>query len=298
MENKLGKTALYICAGRAMETIDRPESEWLFEDKYAKEISGDYGFEFMKIVAQLLPKKLDEKTRIRMLADSVSIRTKYIDDIIKKHQHDIKQYVFFGIGGDSRSYRLIDKDSIVFEIDLPEVIDYRVAVFNRLNAKPNCDLKTIKCDITNMAQWVNQLKELGFNKDKKTLFLIEGVLMYLKQEDCEKLLENISRLSVKDSLLVGDMLSEAHLTSESTNPLRALWKEWGSEVVTGCTYPEKMIDKYNFITTVDAFGSTKAYFGRIDKDSLAFYQKYSRGCPEEEAIPRNLFFWSIKTTDH
>ena len=56
----------------------------------------------------------------------VAIRTRYFDDFIVYSLPDISQVVLLGSGLDTRAYRLpLTASTTIFEIDLPEIIDWR-----------------------------------------------------------------------------------------------------------------------------------------------------------------------------
>jgi len=115
----------------------------------------------------------------------VGHRTVLLDDIINKavFQTNIKQIVNLGCGLDTRPYRMnLPADLKFFEIDVPEIIKYKTHILDSMNAKPTCKLVRITMDLSKENDWVNQLMQAGFNKNELSLFLIEGVLIYLKQE--------------------------------------------------------------------------------------------------------------------
>lgn len=85
-----------------------------------------------------------------------------------------------------------------FELDSPSVLhakDYLLrgvkgTVLNR---------SSIPCNVSEPEGWVDQIKTAGFKASEPTAYILEGLLMYLDNEEVKVLLENIGRLSGKGS---------------------------------------------------------------------------------------------------
>jgi len=208
----LGKTALYICAARAKETRDRSPSERLFSDPYAEILAGEYGFEYLKAEPNLEIKSI--------------VRTAYFDKVIEKALSidNIQQFVILAVGGDCRPYRLENlKNCKVFEIDMPDLIQYRKQILEGLGAKCSGELFSIGLDLRNHEILAEKLMEKGFSPFKKSIFLIEGLLHYLTLVDVESLIKSISDICLKGSIITGDINSVGFFTSESTEKEREVW---------------------------------------------------------------------------
>ena len=288
LSNPLGKTALYTCAARAYETKNRPISEALFNDPYAEVLSGEYGFGYIKAIAETFKYDIPLEIKVKYYADTVSVRTAYFDKVLEKALEidKIKQIIILAVGGDCRPYRMnFPNDCKIFELDLPDVIEYRNKILKDLGAKCSCELITLGSDITNGDIWMKQLKERGFNDEKKSLFLLEGLLMYLKNEEIEALLKNISLLCASGSILAGDVLSDESLKSEKAKMFHETWSVWGSPMVSSCSYPEKLIEKFVFDCKVNVFGDQGANFGRFPNYPNELL---------EEGNPRHFYFSAIK----
>ena len=288
ISSPLGKTALYICACRAYETKNRPLFEVLFNDPFAEKLAGEYGFAFLKVMAESIEYDMPLEAKINIFANSISIRTAYFDKVL---QHALEadkseQIVIFAVGGDCRPFRMsFPQNCKIFEFDLPEVILYRSTILKELGAKCPCQLISLGCDLTKPEIWIKKLKENGFDASKKTFFLLEGLLMYLKNEERETLLKNISDLCAEGSIIAGDFLSDEYLTSETNKKFLDLWNIWGSPIVSTCSNPEKLIDKLGFVCKVNTFGDVDTNFGRFPN-----YPKHRL----EEGSVRILYFSGIK----
>ncbi|EGC31459.1 hypothetical protein DICPUDRAFT_50193 [Dictyostelium purpureum] len=151
----------------------------------------------------------------------VAFRTKYIDQIImdglsqKGSIANLNATAFFytqvvicGAGLDSRALRLpIPKHASVFEIDLPQVIEFKKRVLEKSTQviKPHsqCKINHISGDIVKEGdRWISSLLDAGFNPAMHTLWVMEGLLMYLTEEEIGTLLGAVGMLSAPNSKLL------------------------------------------------------------------------------------------------
>ncbi len=165
--NPLGRTAaLYVCACRAFESKrEKP----LFVDPYAESLAGSYGIELLTAMAKELAYEAPLEAKIEFLAKDAVVRTAFFDEHISKTitEKAIDQLVILAVGGDCRPYRLdCLKSCTTFEIDLPDVIEYRKNVLNSLGAKPRGKLVSIAIDL-NDPSWPLKLIESQFDPKKK-----------------------------------------------------------------------------------------------------------------------------------
>jgi methyltransferase (TIGR00027 family) len=118
-------------------------------------------------------------------------RTCYMDKILQKSLEDgIRQVVILGAGMDSRPYRNMVKEEIVFfEVDYPEVL-----------GKIPSSVFFVPIDF-NTQSLEEAMAQVDFSLKEKTLFIWEGVTQYISHEAAEEVLRFISG-SQKGSLLV------------------------------------------------------------------------------------------------
>jgi methyltransferase (TIGR00027 family) len=132
-------------------------------------------------------------------------RTKFIDQIYNSLPSTIEQVLIFGAGFDSRAIRFSKelKNAKVFELDAPVTQQAKLHRFAERNINFPPNVKFIAIDF-NKESLVEKLAEAGFQKNRKCLFLLEGLTYYLDEEAIESTLHLISDYSEKDSLLVFD----------------------------------------------------------------------------------------------
>jgi methyltransferase (TIGR00027 family) len=88
----------------------------------------------------------------------------------------------------------------VFEIDTPDLIDFKQRTLAAMDVEARCRRTVVAADLRD--DWVTPLVENGFRPTAASVWLVEGLLMYL--DDSEPLLRTIGELSAPGSHLVLD----------------------------------------------------------------------------------------------
>ena len=261
LENPLGRTALFICACRAFES---KQARPLFVDPYAEKLAGKCGLEILSGIAERieLPFKASLEVKIELLSKAFVARTAFLDEQITKAitTKSIDQLVILAVGGDCRPYRMdCLKGCTIFEIDFPDVIEYRKNVLNSMGAVPKGKLVSISMDL-NDPNWAIKLIESQFDCKKKTIFLVEGLLMYLTFEEVDNILKQISELCVEGSVLLGDLYNREFI--EHVNKI----KEWEKSVMKShCSQPDELLKRFGFDCIYYQIGvNEEANFGKFD----------------------------------
>jgi methyltransferase (TIGR00027 family) len=112
----------------------------------------------------------------------VIARTKYIDAIFKHAlAEQFEQILIFGAGFDTRALRFhkaIGKTR-VFELDVPMTQQAKIDQYHKrhLEVPPSLTFIAIDFDKESLS---TRLDEAGFYKQQRSLFILEGLLMYLQ----------------------------------------------------------------------------------------------------------------------
>ena len=126
-----------------------------------------------------------------------AVNYKYLLNEIKL---GLKQYVILGSGYDTSGYLVNDKIN-VFELDRCEVIDDKINRIKKTNID-NRNVKYISCDFNK--DWINSLISNNFDCDKKSMFSILGVSYYLEKNVFFDMLECISNIVSRGSIILFD----------------------------------------------------------------------------------------------
>jgi methyltransferase (TIGR00027 family) len=288
----LTRTAQYIARGRALETAKGADKR-LFCDPFADAFAGQAGAEFLDAISKEL--KLPQQA----LADYVAVRTKFLDNCVMDKlvgPGAIKQLVICAVGGDSRSRRLpLSGDAHVYELDLPETMDYRRSVFSTQDAiRPSCEVTELSVDLS-ADDWSDKLQAAGFDPSLPSFILIEGLLMYLTVPQRQTFIEKLSKLCCPGSVIAGDVLSYQHLVHSSTQLLRATWAREGSPILSGLDTPEIFFSEFGFVVTAKEFGQDETVdFGYISDAAKDFY--FVAAPRGKVDVPRNFLFYGCKSS--
>ena len=187
--------------------------------------------------------------------EAVILRTRFFDDLVLAAvSSGCRQVVLTGAGLDSRAFRLgMPHDVCVYELDKPEVLDFKEQVIQHTKTRPECQRVVVPLDLASPT-WPHKLLEAGFEVSALSIWILEGVVPYLSSEETERLFAAITRLSA-----IGSRLSFDHDSGSPDDPMTrardlpsmsdivAMWKGgligdakglldrfgWSSEVIDG-----------------------------------------------------------------
>jgi methyltransferase (TIGR00027 family) len=144
------------------------------------------------------------------LSDLVIARTLYFDRIIESAIGTIDQFVLMGAGYDTRAYRGANPHQITFfELDQPDVQAHKLQAL--ANANISCNhVHFVNVDFTRDDVF-EKLAEAGYDPAKKTLFLWEGVTLYLSEAEVRKTMRSVSSHACKNSILLADIYANRML---------------------------------------------------------------------------------------
>lgn len=158
--------------------------------------------------------KYDKATRSQV---GTCIRVRHFDALTRRFldEHDDPVVVSLGCGLDSRGSRVgIDK-GVLYNVDLPEVMELRDQLL-----PPDERNVSVHRSLFDTG-WADEIRDR--HPDAAFLVLSEGVLMYFPEEDVRPVLERIARTLAPGELVfdactsVGCKLSSKHDTVKFTN---------------------------------------------------------------------------------
>ncbi len=98
-------------------------------------------------------------------------------------------------------------------------------------------------------QWQNPLIEAGMDRTRPTLWLMEGLLMYLEEPAVLALLEKINGLSASNSILLFDVMGRSLLDSPYMAKQLKLMEKFGAPWRFGTDEPEKLMETWGWKAT-------------------------------------------------
>jgi len=141
-------------------------------------------------------------------AHYVNARTKHIDAILTKTAAEgIAQVVNLGAGYDSRAYRFRKAMPQVkfFEIELPEMVVEKKRRLKQVLGEVPDYVTFVPIDFKTQTI-PDELKKAGYDPNVKTLFIWEGVTMYIPAEAVDSTLKFVSSQSAPGSSVVFDYM--------------------------------------------------------------------------------------------
>ena len=201
------KTAETIAVVRMSESR-RPEDERICYDPYAVHFVSQAVLDF----EAHNPEKYNafvarNESLVPGASNSIVARVRFFDDIVKLSLNDgLEQLVILGAGYDTRAYRIEGLDKVkVFEIDHPATQSIKIEKITEIFGSLPDNVTYVSMDLE-LDKFDQQLLESGFNKSLKTLFIMEGLLMYLSPEIVDEILSFIVHNSGKDSAILFDYI--------------------------------------------------------------------------------------------
>ncbi|MDT5209904.1 MAG: hypothetical protein QOF67_2319 [Mycobacterium sp.] len=210
LASSVGATATMVAAARAMAS---KADDALIDDPFAEPLVRAVGVDFFSrlVTGELRPEDLDSDTEsvgVQRMADSMAVRTKFFDEFFVAatgggNSTDatgggIRQAVILASGLDSRAYRLAwPAGTTVYEIDQPEVIEFKTRTLAELGAEPSAERRAVAMDLR--YDWPSALIEEGFDPNQPTAWSAEGLLGYLPPDAQDRLLDTITELSAPGS---------------------------------------------------------------------------------------------------
>ena len=241
LTSSVGATATAVAAGRALATKDPRR---LIDDPFADPLVRAVGIDFFikMIDGELDPTLFDDVApeRVQAMIDGMAVRAKFFDDyFISSADSGIRQAVILASGLDARAYRLPwPAGTTVYEIDQPQVIEFKTGVLADLGAQPTAQRRTVGIDLRE--DWPTALRAAGFDPAAPTAWVAEGLLVYLPPDAQDRLFDTITSLSAPGSAVAteyvpGIMDFDSEKGSEMTAKARdqGLDLDMGSLVYAG-----------------------------------------------------------------
>lgn len=203
------KTAEGIAVHRFMES-QKPEGERIFYDPYAIYFISPKVMEHLKIRASdpEIDKEETEKAEhfFPGLSNSIKAKVRYFDDFIQKSTGEgLEQLVILGAGYDSRAYRMTELMGRVkiFEVDHPSAQAVKIEKIKNIFGSLPDHFAYVPVDL-GIDDLGEKLLEKGYDKSKKTLFILEGVIFYIPPKMVDEILFFIVNNSGKGSAVLFD----------------------------------------------------------------------------------------------
>ncbi len=250
LASSVGATATMVAAQRVLSDreglIDDPFAEPLVRavglDFFTKALDGEIDIEDLE--------EVDPRFNLRRSAEGMAVRTRHFDKLFTDAvDAGVRQAVILAAGLDARAYRLPWPDStVVYEIDQPEVIDFKSKTMAELGAQPKADRRTVAIDLRD--DWPKALCDKGFDAKQPTAWIAEGLLIYLPPEAQDLLFDRINDLSAPGSRVACEHIPDVSMFSDERSQLISeRLKKYGHDFeMRDLIYHEKRNNVVDYLT--------------------------------------------------
>jgi methyltransferase (TIGR00027 family) len=189
----VGSTALFVATARALEA-QKPDP--LAVDPFAEVFCRAVGGTWADVLDGKAP---DHQLKTDDWGDHFvnfqGARTRYFDEYFQRAAGaGARQVVILAAGLDSRAYRLAwPAGTTVFELDRPQVLDFKRDVLGAHGAQPRAERREIPIDLRD--DWPQALRDSGFDPAKPSAWIAEGLLIYLPAAAEEQLFLGIDSMA-------------------------------------------------------------------------------------------------------
>jgi methyltransferase (TIGR00027 family) len=252
LASSVGATATMVAAARAVASND---ANPLINDPFAAPLVRAVGLDFFRRVVdgELATAETPDggERDLQLETDSIAIRTRFFDDFFLNAARDgIRQSVILAAGLDARAYRLSwPNGSVVYEVDQPQVIEFKTTTMSSLGAAPATERRTVSIDLRE--DWPAALRSSGFDVTQPTSWSAEGLLMYLPPEAQDRLFDNITGLSAPGSKLATEYHPDSDTTtSERAQEFNQRWEKLGCDInLSGLFFDGDRSNVVEYLTT-------------------------------------------------
>jgi methyltransferase (TIGR00027 family) len=228
LASSVGATATAVAASRAMAS-QGPDS--LLDDPWADSLVRAVGIDtFIKLVDGEIEHNDDPLLNRRAMNEQITVRTRFFDDFfLEATGSGIRQAVILASGLDTRAYRLPwPAGTTVYEIDQPEVIDFKTRTLAGLGAEPTARRRTTAIDLRD--DWPSALVDAGLDVRQPTAWSAEGLLVYLPPDAQDRLFDNIAALSAPGSRIATEHMDLRSVPSDWAQKLTERSQRIGSNI--------------------------------------------------------------------
>ncbi|MBO0866487.1 MAG: class I SAM-dependent methyltransferase, partial [Mycobacterium sp.] len=143
LATSVGATATMVAASRALAS-QGPDA--LLDDPFADPLVRAVGLDpFIRIIDGEISFEDDPLLNRKTRTEQIAVRTRFFDDFFAAATDaGVRQAVILASGLDTRAYRLRwPAGTVVYEIDQPQVIDFKTTTLADLGAAPSTERRAV-----------------------------------------------------------------------------------------------------------------------------------------------------------
>ena len=210
LATSVGATATMVAAQRALSS-----DAGFIDDPFAAPLVRAVGIDvYTRLVNGEIPVTDGTDFDPARMARGMAVRTRYYDDFfLNATRGGIRQAVIVAAGLDARAYRLPwPEGTVVYEVDLPDVIEFKTSTLGDLGAEPTAERRTVAVDLRD--DWPAALRAAGFDPQAPSAWSAEGLVVYLPPEAQDALFGNITALSAPGSQVASEFVPDTTIFND------------------------------------------------------------------------------------
>ncbi|KZS63509.1 class I SAM-dependent methyltransferase [Mycobacterium ostraviense] len=212
LATSVGATATMVAAQRALAAS---REFALIDDPFAAPLVRAVGMDvYTRMVDGQIPVEEDSEFDPERVARGMACRTRFYDRFfLEAARSGIVQVVILASGLDARAFRLPwPTGTVVYEVDMPEVIAFKTSTLSGLGAEPTAQRRTVAVDLRD--DWAAALQAAGFDGKVPSAWSAEGLLGYLPEDAQDALFDNITALSAPGSRLAFEFVPDTAIFAD------------------------------------------------------------------------------------
>lgn len=220
-------TARGIALLRTIEMM-RPPDEQLTTDPYARSFVNPVT---AVTTGLMIRSGLLDRILPAGMIDFAIVRERYVHDLmVREIRAGIEQLVILGAGFDTRAYRIPEIGAMpVFEVDHPVTQQGKRRALQKIRAPLPANHKFVAVDF-DRDQLGERLAAAGYDEKKRTLFVWQGVIMYLTEAGIDATLGFIAGHSAPGSMVVFDYFRSDALQGSHGAMLQLMTRAMGERI--------------------------------------------------------------------
>lgn len=300
----VGATALGVAAARAAET----ESENpLISDPFARvflDAAGDGVWNWFgspEVPPEIAEAAPDVPLRMQGMRDYMASRTMFFDQFfLQANNAGVRQAVILAAGLDARAWRLPWLGgTTVFELDQPQVLQFKVSTLQERRALPRCNLVNVAVDLRQ--DWPAALQYAGFDASAPSAWTVEGLLQFLPAAGQDQLFERIHSLVAPGSRIAVEALGPEFNNPEARERQRAnmqRYRELAAKLGRGEDEIPDFEELWYFEDRTDVGDWLRSHGWNVSVQTAEeMMARYDRRPPEGivDGVPKSLFVSAERT---
>lgn len=213
--NTKKKGSSKMAEGIALHRVDesnKSEEKRIFYDPYAVHFVNPAILEYAAKYPEQAKAAVEQMELLFPgLGNSIRARVRYFDDFVRATINEgLRQLVILGAGYDTRAYRIegLKGKVRVFEVDHPDTQSVKIEKVKEIFGFLPGHVIYVPVDFET-DNFGERLVAQGYDRSLKTLFLLEGLIMYIPPEAVDETLSFVVKNSGKGSAILFDYYPES-----------------------------------------------------------------------------------------